>query len=97
MDQCTFARSPEQRVAGNWKGTPLPRSLPDRPNLEHLRGQAKTLHRAAAAGDADALARIHAVSDRVALTFAQRAIAQEYGFSSWEQLKAEVERRTATR
>ena len=67
--------------------------LPARPDLEQLRHQAKDLLRDANRGDADALARIRAVSDRLILASAQLAIAREYGFDSWPRLKREVERR----
>lgn len=67
--------------------------LPTRPDLDQLRRQAKDLLKAAAAGDADALARIRAVSDRLILASAQLAVAREYGFASWVRLKTEVERR----
>jgi len=67
--------------------------LPVRTDLEQLRRQAKDLLRAAKSGDADALARIGAVSDRLILASAQLALAREYGFASWPRLKSEVERR----
>ena len=67
--------------------------LPARPDLEQLRHQAKDRLRKATRGEADALARIQAVSDRVILASAQLAIAREYGFDSWPKLKREVERR----
>lgn len=76
--------------AGN--SLPPVRALPDRPDLGQLRRQAKELHRAAAAGDSDALARLAAVSQSVSLHGAQLALAREYGFASWARLKAEVER-----
>jgi hypothetical protein len=66
--------------------------LPFPPDLDQLRRQARELLRAAARGEPDALARLHAVSDRVALSAAQLAVAREYGFWSWPALKAEVER-----
>jgi Family of unknown function (DUF5990)/Domain of unknown function (DUF5655) len=69
--------------------------LPVRPDLDQLRRQARELHRAALAGDADALRRLRQVSGTVGLSAAQLAIAREYGFASWPQLKAEVERRRA--
>src|SRR6266404_1808744 len=53
-----------------------PRPLPDRPNLRHLKDQAKDLLKA---GDADSL------------TDAQFKIARLYGFPSWPRLKAQVE------
>lgn len=67
--------------------------LPARPDLEQLRHQAKDLLRDATRGEAEALARIHAVSDRLILASAQLAIARAYGFESWPRLKREVERR----
>lgn len=52
------------------------RSLPERPNLQHLKDQAKDLLKA---GGADSL------------TDAQFKIAREYGFDSWPKLKAHIE------
>jgi Family of unknown function (DUF5990)/Domain of unknown function (DUF5655) len=66
--------------------------LPDRPNLDQLRRQARELLRAAVGGDASALRRLQSVSQRVTLSAAQLAIAREYGFASWPRLRAEVER-----
>jgi hypothetical protein len=66
--------------------------LPFPPDLDQLRRQARELLRAAAQGEPDALARLHAVSDRVVLSAAQLAVAREYGFWSWPALKAAVER-----
>ena len=54
-----------------------PRPLPDRPNLRHLKDQAKDLVKAGAAPS---------------LTDAQFAIARRYGFASWPKLKAHVDR-----
>jgi uncharacterized protein DUF5655 len=70
------------------------RLLPERPNLDQLRRQAKELHRAAAAGNANAARRLAGVSKSNGLAAAQLALAREYGFPSWARLKAEVERRT---
>ena len=67
--------------------------LPDRPNLDQLRRQARELHRAAARGDTPALGRLHAVSPRVTLSTAQLALAREYGFPSWNRLRSEVQHR----
>src|SRR5262245_36537230 len=69
--------------------------LPARPDLDQLRRQARELHRAALGGDARALRRLRQVSGTVALSAAQLAIARDYGFASWPQLKAEVEHRRA--
>jgi hypothetical protein len=67
--------------------------LPDRPNLDQLRRQARELLRAAATGEPSAAARLRAVSERVTLSAAQLAVAREYGYRSWSALKAEAERR----
>jgi uncharacterized protein len=74
------------------RGDVMP-ELPARPDLDQLRRQAKDLLRDARRGDAAALARIQAVSDRPILAAAQLALAREYGFASWPRLKAEVTRR----
>jgi ankyrin repeat protein len=68
-------------------------ALPARPDLDQLRRQAKDLLRAAQAGDANALRRVHAVSERLVLASAQLAVAREYGFASWPSLRIEVRRR----
>ena len=67
--------------------------LPDRPDLDQLRRQARELLRAAAGGEPQALTRLRAVSDRVTLSAAQLAVARGYGFRSWPALRSEVERR----
>ncbi|HSK45325.1 MAG TPA: ankyrin repeat domain-containing protein [Candidatus Binatia bacterium] len=54
----------------------VPRPLPERPNLRHLKDQAKDLLRAGGAAS---------------LTHAQFKIARLYGFDSWPKLKAHVE------
>ena len=73
------------------------RDLPARPSLDSLRKQAKKLARDAAAGNHEALARIHAQLPRATLPLsnrdAQLAIAREYGFAGWADLTAEVEKR----
>jgi hypothetical protein len=55
---------------------PSPRPLPERPNLRHLKDQARDLYKS---GGADSL------------TQAQFRVAREYGFASWARLKAHVE------
>ena len=67
--------------------------LPDRPDLDQLRRQARELLRAATRDEPSAVARLRAVSDRITLSAAQLAVAREYGYRSWPALKAEVERR----
>jgi hypothetical protein len=63
-------------------GTSTARALPARPNLEHLKNEAK--------GRLDAVRATHAGAK---LADAQFQLAREYGFSSWRELKAEVDRR----
>ena len=60
-----------------WTDHPeVPRPLPDRPNLRHLKAQAKDLLKAGAAAS---------------VTDAQFKIARLYGFASWPKLKAHVD------
>src|SRR2546430_8180480 len=56
------------------------RDLPSRPNLEHLRNEARDLYRERKATDPDAK-----------LSGAQFAVAQSYGFPSWPKLREHVE------
>src|ERR1700741_3236883 len=73
------------------------RDLPARPSLDSLRKQAKRLARDAAAGNDEAIARVHAQLPRAALPLsnrdAQLVIAREYGFPGWRDLTAEVQKR----
>ena len=57
------------------------KTLPDSPDLDHLRRQAK-----------DLLAGLRDESPAATLTDAQTALAQQYGFRTWPELKAEVDR-----
>ncbi|QUQ62577.1 ankyrin repeat domain-containing protein [Kutzneria sp. CA-103260] len=70
-------------------------SLPDDPSLEHLRHQARALHRAVRAGDAEALARVHrsygTVGESFPLATAQLVVAREYGFASWAKLRQHLD------
>lgn len=81
----------------------MTRQLPARPNLEHLKAQAKDLLDAHCRGEPRALERIRAsvpafarMSDEqlarapFALHDAQSAIAREYGFVSWTDLRGKV-------
>src|SRR4051812_47141726 len=81
--------------------------LPERPNLEQLKKQAKTLLHAAQSKDSAALARFQvlpAFKNRStastafvpALHDAQSVIAREHGFPSWNALREHVEERTFT-
>ena len=84
----------------------MPRQPPDRPNLEQLKKQAKSLLRAAQQRDTDALRRFTALPafsstliERIdvrdlALHDAQSVAAREHGFPSWTALRDEVEART---
>ena len=56
------------------------RSLPARPNLEHLRNEAKQRLKALRQDDPQAK-----------LASAQLAVARDYGFASWRALKAHVD------
>lgn len=69
------------------------RHLPERPNLEQVRHQAKDLLRAAREGDPLASAHLASISDKPTLSSAQVAVARSYGFASWAKLKLEIERR----
>jgi ankyrin repeat protein len=83
--------------------------LPTRPNIDHLRKQAKDLLALYRAHDPNALNRIRnalpsatgrddkAIAElRLRLHDAQSCIARGYGFSSWADLKGFVEARAAT-
>ena len=67
--------------------------LPDRPDLDQLRRQARELLRAATEDEPHARARIRAVSEQVTLSAAQLALAREYGFPSWPALRTGAEHR----
>lgn len=58
----------------------MSRVLPRRPSLDHLKKQAKDLLRA-----------LRLQQPEAALTDAQHALAKDYGFDSWPQLKRHVE------
>jgi hypothetical protein len=72
------------------------RQLPESPDLDQLRRQARELLRVALKGDRSAIRRIRALSKAPTLSAAQLAIARDYGFASWARLKAEVDRRRAS-
>ncbi|MDY7010657.1 MAG: hypothetical protein SVV80_07885 [Planctomycetota bacterium] len=81
----------------------MTRSLPPRPTLEHLKKEAKALLKAHKAGNAKAcdtlrlLRRFAKASDEeilsadLALSETQFALAMDYGFKSWDAMKAYVE------
>lgn len=79
-------------------------NLPEKPNIEHLKKQAKLLRSSCAAGDAHAvdLAReFHpegmslddSAMSSLSLSDAQLIVARHYGFASWPRLKDAVSRR----
>jgi hypothetical protein len=81
------------------------KDLPARPNLDHLKSQAKDLLDAVKRNDPAARDRVRANlpsaattagpdRDTFALHDAQSVIAREYGFQSWSELRTEVEART---
>ncbi|MCT2587054.1 phosphotransferase [Actinophytocola gossypii] len=61
------------------------KTLPDNPNLDHLRRQAKDLLAGLRDSDPDA-----------SLADAQTSLAEQYGFRTWADLKAEVDRTRGT-
>src|SRR5262247_1942834 len=81
-------------------------SLPERPNLEQLKKQAKSLLHSARAKEPAALQRFQALpalvrksvvelgSMNLALHDAQSVIAREYGFKSWNELREHVQDRS---
>jgi ankyrin repeat protein len=71
-------------------------SLPERPDLEQLRRQAKQLRDAARSGDVAALQRLarhrpSASQHAVGLAVAQLVIARELGYPSWPKLKIAID------
>lgn len=82
----------------------MPRSLPPNPNLELLRKQAKDIVRAHKNGDSfcvpflknlrcfEGESQEAILGSKVSLVEAQFALAMEYGFRSWAEMRAEVAR-----
>jgi hypothetical protein len=70
--------------------------LPEHPDLDQARRQAKELERGARGGDAGALARLEAVSAPLTLAGAQLALARELGQPSWAALVRDIEARHAS-
>jgi ankyrin repeat protein len=78
------------------------RILPDRPNLEQYKKQAKELHRAAVAGEPAALARLRKHHPRlrdldvdrphaITLADAQLVLAREHGYEAWPAFATHIE------
>ena len=77
------------------------RSLPEHPDLDQLRRQAKELLAQFISGDSAAVAEVnthyhHAEPAAFALHHAQLVLARAYGFESWPKLKAYVDGVTVT-
>ena len=76
--------------------------LPEHPDLEQLRRQAKELRDAARDGNVDATERVARQlrgrpAEGVTLSVAQLVVARELGFASWPQLKLALDRRALDR
>ena len=74
----------------------MSRKLPTRPNLDYLKREAKRLLRQAREGEQNALAILRsagAESDPT-LAQAQLALARDYGYAGWTELKADITART---
>jgi len=73
----------------------MSQTLPERPDLEHLKGQAKSLLTSLLANEPATLARAAALNFATPfrLAHAQSIVAKEYGFASWAKLKDHVETR----
>jgi ankyrin repeat protein len=70
-------------------------ALPQDPDLDQLRTQARDLQRAVRAGDAEAAARVapygvNESPEQFRLTTAQLVLAREHGFASWDRLRRYV-------
>lgn len=73
------------------------KQLPERPDLDQLKKQAKDLLNDIRAQQPEALARVPSNElAGFALADAQRILAREYGFPSWAKLKLHVETRSPT-
>ena len=75
--------------------------LPAHPDLEYYRKQAKHLQHAYEAGDAAAQARAADVlgdraAERFVLSDAQFVLAQEHGFRTWAEFRADIQSQRTT-
>src|SRR6266567_1915839 len=71
-----------------------PRELPARPSLEHLKNQARKLHRQSLETDSSVIARFAAfgvTSPKPTLADALHVIAREHGFDTWPALKLHID------
>jgi ankyrin repeat protein len=74
----------------------MSRELPAKPNLEHLKKQAKDLLAKVQQGEAAAIERFRSLASffepaSLKLADAQHVVARDYGFASWPKLKEHVE------
>jgi hypothetical protein len=74
----------------------MSRELPARPNLDHLKNQAKDLLNDFRRGNLTAIERLHSLASLSSsappkLADAQHAVAREYGFETWAKLKEHVQ------
>ena len=69
--------------ATHTSGTVAARQLPAKPNLEHLKNEAK-----------QRLEALRASAPAAKLAEAQHQLAREYGFANWRELKADIEARS---
>lgn len=71
----------------------MPQELPEHPNLEHLKKQAKALLREFEEKKPAAIEKFNSLPGKIRpkLSDAQHLIAREYGFESWAKLKERVE------
>lgn len=70
------------------------RELPSRPNLEHLKKQARTLMQQCVSGEMQAIRRFSSAgitAQKPKLADALYVIAREYGFLTWPELKLHIE------
>jgi ankyrin repeat protein len=94
---------PKEIVMSDSRSAPVrPRRLPQQPNLEQLKKQAKELLEQFRISDFTAMAEVrqferNADPSQFALNDAQRVLARAYGFESWPKLKAFVEGATVAR
>ncbi len=89
-------------MSGNLPSGAPTRRLPQHPNLEQLRKQAKDLLKQYRAGDVAAVAEVEQFERKpdastFALNDAQRVLARAYGYQSWSKLKAFVDGATIAR
>ena len=83
-------------MSGSFRYPAPTRRLPQNPNLEQLRKQAKNLLEAYRSGDLAAIAEVKQFErnpspSKFALHDAQRVLARAYGYESWSKLKAFVD------